>query len=97
MNSARYTRGPWRQDCSMPHVIRDQFGIVGSVTIRQSAVGGPDASYANARLIVAAPELFEEIEREQKHECDMACDPANKRHTKKCIRLSALIAKVKGV
>ena len=57
MNTAKHTPGPWK--CVDPHVIRGPKNVVVAKTLDSKE--GYEIKQANARLIAAAPAMYEAL------------------------------------
>lgn len=93
---AAHTPGPWRIEPNHNEELcifaeSEEFWIA---LLPHQCLGSIEAKQKiNARLIAAAPELLAAL-KESPH--DMACHPSEGRHSERCIRARAAIAKAEG-
>ncbi len=64
---SKHTPGPWKQEIGHYHFILDDEGhAVGTVSPR-IGIGGLPVAKANARLIAAAPDMLDLLQRAEKN------------------------------
>ena len=57
-----YTKGPWEKLTFSNHELQTDFAMI-KIGIRVHMIGHSSEDFANARLIAAAPDLLEALER----------------------------------
>ncbi len=86
---AKHTPGPWSNPPDCRHLIYDHpfgGGLICDMADRHE-------SKANACLIAAAPDLLAAL-KESPH--DAECHPSEGKHSERCLRARAAIAKAEG-
>ena len=90
---AEHTPGPWRVLFPGIYDVENPYPIA---KVHRTDRSGPEVD-ANARLIAAAPELLEALERLGNQHCPKCyLHPLAYEHSPDCIRITAAIAKAKG-
>ncbi|MBI3654135.1 MAG: hypothetical protein HY231_24145 [Acidobacteria bacterium] len=100
------TSGQWEAALHPPELIARRKGwcIVGPRPDREiiaSVYGGGSRALADARLLAAAPELLEALERSAESLCSFLCPSVKKTgepwpHSQECEQVRAAIAKARG-
>jgi hypothetical protein len=96
-HDSKPTPGPW-------HVVGTEDNMYSNIQVLAEdnafivrVNSGNHANVANARLIAAAPRMYEACKVAEQYLCEMGCD-CNDTHKKDCVlgKLQAAIAKAEG-
>lgn len=99
MSEPKWTPGPWGIKLAQGSINGAQIWGKGFVTvarITRDADKPRDQKDADARLLAAAPELYEALVNRTEAACKGECDRAIDWHSDACLKARAALAKARG-